>query len=140
LDCFTAKMRSNIMRAVKGKNTKPELIVRRILDNLYFKYKVHIGTLPGCPDIVFAYRKKVLFVHGCFWHRHSCKRGRKMPVSRIDYWRTKLERNKKRDLMIRRKLRMIGWQYFIIWECQTSSKNISKLTKRITKFLRSKKA
>jgi DNA mismatch endonuclease (patch repair protein) len=136
VDCFTSKMRSKIMRAVKGRNTKPELIVHQILDSLGFRYRLHIDSLPGCPDIVFTKRKKVIFVHGCFWHRHTCKRGRKIPASRGEYWKPKLERNRKRDLAIRKKLRALGWQYFIVWECQIPPKNLANLTKRIAEFLK----
>jgi len=119
------------MRLVKCKDTKPELVVRRLVHALGFRYRLHVTGLPGKPDLVFAGMRKVIFVHGCFWHRHpGCGR---MPKSRLSFWRTKLEENRRRDKRNQRKLRKDGWRVHIIWECQLA--DIEGLKGRIRKFL-----
>jgi len=90
-------IRRKTMQAVKGKDTKPELFVRRLLYSLGYRYRLHRKDLPGKPDIVFSGRKKIIFVHGCFWHGHSCKRGAREPKTNVEYWRQKIARNKTRD-------------------------------------------
>ena len=136
MDCFTSKMRSKIMRAVKGRNTKPELIVHQILDSLGFRYRLHIDSLPGCPDIVFTKRKKVIFVHGCFWHRHKGCPNTRLPKSRLSFWKPKLEANHARDKKIRFKLRKLGWKVLVVWECEI--KNFTRLTKKVIRFMEGK--
>lgn len=117
IDHVSAKKRSIIMSRIRSKNTKPELIVRKLVYSLGYRYKLHSKTLPGHPDLVFTGRKKVIFVHGCFWHCHGCKKGQP-PKSRLDYWLPKLEQNRRRDSENENKLRSQGWSSLIIWQCE----------------------
>ena len=121
------------MRAVLDKDTKPEMKVRRLTHAMGFRYRLHVKDLPGKPDIVFPGRKKVIFVHGCFWHQHSCPRGDRIPKTRRDYWEKKLGNNKRRDRRHRDALRRQGWKSLVVWECQL--KDLDKLARRIKKFL-----
>lgn len=119
-DTLTKKQRSARMALIRGKDTTPELTVRRLVHGLGFRYRLHSGKLPGRPDLVFRKRKKVIFVHGCFWHRHSdssCKLAR-LPKSRLDFWRPKLEANRDRDRRNEQALRDSGWEPLVIWECE----------------------
>lgn len=131
MDTLTPLERSQRMSRVRSKDTKPEWRVRRLLWGLGFRYRLHSRSLPGRPDIVFPRRKKVVFVHGCFWHRHT-KCGR-LPKSRLDFWEPKLRENHLRDLRNQRALKKLGWEYFVVWECQL--KNTGSLGLKITKFL-----
>jgi DNA mismatch endonuclease, patch repair protein len=118
------------MSLVRAKNTKPELIVRRLVHSLGFRYRLHRQDLPGVPDLVFPSRHAVIFVHGCFWHRHKgCGR---MPKSRLDYWLPKLEANKARDVRNRKTLRRNGWRILVVWECELTHKNLAR---RVADFL-----
>jgi DNA mismatch endonuclease, patch repair protein len=111
--------RSAIMRAVKQKNTGPEMAVRKLLYSMGFRYRLHRRNLPGSPDIVLAKRKIVVFVHGCFWHRHpGCKRA-SYPKANEDYWEPKFASNVQRDKSKERQLEELGWRVVTIWECQT---------------------
>ena len=121
------------MSAIRNKNTKPEMIVRRLAHSLGYRYRLHGRGLPGKPDLIFPSRRKVIFVHGCFWHRHSCSKGRSMPSTRTKFWREKLEENKERDKRNLRKLRKEGWKVLLIWECQT--RNSEKLIIKLRGFL-----
>jgi len=132
-DQFTREKRSEIMRAVRGADTAPEMIVRRLVHALGYRYRLHVRSLPGAPDLVFPGRGKVIFVHGCFWHRHRCRNGRSMPASRVAYWRAKFDRNKKRDQANRRRLKRSGWRVLVIWECQL--RDIETVEQRIVDFL-----
>lgn len=134
-DSFSSAKRSAVMRAVKGKDTTPELVVRRLTHALGFRYRLHDANLPGKPDLVFPARKKVIFVHGCFWHWHNCKRGRRMPKTRSEYWTQKLARNVQRDRRHRVTLKRAGWDVLVIWECQT--RNTEQLQTKIQGFLTS---
>ncbi|MDP6443228.1 MAG: DNA mismatch endonuclease Vsr, partial [Pirellulaceae bacterium] len=96
-DVFSTEKRSQVMRAVSSKDTGPEWAVRRLAHSLGYRYRLHVEDLPGKPDLVFPSRDKVIFVHGCFWHQHRCKRGNRIPKTRTDYWVAKLQRNKQRD-------------------------------------------
>ncbi len=122
------------MRRVRSKNTKPELIVRRLIRRMGFRFRLHVSALPGKPDLVLSGRKLAIFVHGCFWHRHrkGCRLTR-MPKSRLDYWRPKLERNHARDIQNRRKLRRHGWRVLVVWECQLADHD--GLERRLSDFL-----
>lgn len=135
VDTFTKYQRSECMRRVRGKNTKPEMFIRRLIFNMGYRYRLHRRDLPGCPDLVFPRYKKVLFVHGCFWHSHpGCKRAR-MPASNQDYWRSKLERNSRRDEANQAALLAAGWGVMIVWECEV---NNSDLAEKIKLFLSEK--
>jgi len=119
-DSLTPGERSERMRRVRGRDTKPELIVRRLLYAMGFRYRLQARDLPGRPDIVFRGRRKAIFVHGCFWHRHDepdCRLAR-MPKSRLDFWRPKLEGNRQRDLANIERLEALGWRVLLVWECQ----------------------
>ncbi|MCP4115877.1 MAG: DNA mismatch endonuclease Vsr [Desulfobacteraceae bacterium] len=133
MDTLNKKERSNRMALVRDKDTKPEMIVRRLLHGLGYRYRLHVKDLPGKPDLVFKSRKKVIFVHGCFWHRHEgCKLAR-LPKSRLDFWRPKLEGNKNRDRRNQVDLQKMGWKYMVIWECQI--KDLDCLKEKVNKFL-----
>lgn len=117
--------RSRVMRAVKGKNTTPEMAVRRVLHRLGYRFRLHDKRLEGRPDIVLRRYRTVIFVHGCFWHRHEgCARTR-MPKTKLDFWTTKFETNVARDKRNLEALRLAGWKVFVVWECET--KNIELL-------------
>jgi DNA mismatch endonuclease (patch repair protein) len=124
--------RSAIMRAVKSRDTSPERLVRKLLSASGYRYRLHSKHLPGRPDIVFAGRKKAIFIHGCFWHGHTCKRGARMPKTNAAYWRTKIERNQLRDKYHIRALRKAGWRIKIVWECELKRKT---LLNSLQKFL-----
>lgn len=129
--------RSRTMSLVRGKDTAPEMTVRRLVHRMGYRYGLHCRDLPGKPDMVFRSRKKIIFVHGCFWHGHnapSCRRAR-VPKTRREFWSAKIERNGKRDAMTEQTLREAGWKVLIIWECETSSRAQDILVKRIISFL-----
>lgn len=134
-DTLTPKERSERMSRVKGKHTKPELRVRRLVHSMGYRYRLHGSNLPGKPDMVFAGRKAVIFVHGCFWHRHpdpSCRLARQ-PKSRTEFWGPKLASNQARDERNRAALLSSGWRVLEIWECQLSESE--KLAGVIRDFL-----
>lgn len=106
------------MRAVKSRDTVPELTVRRLLHGMGYRYRLHRKDLPGKPDVVFGPRRKVIFVHGCFWHGHSCKRGSRMPKTNAEYWRTKIARNVERHSTQVKELAAKGWSSLTLWECE----------------------
>lgn len=118
VDIVDKDMRSRIMARVRGKNTRPEMIVRRLVFGSGYRYRLHNPQLPGKPDLVFPGRRKVIFVHGCFWHGHNCPRGSRLPKTNADYWRMKIERNRERDAANTAKLEAEGWGVLVIWECQ----------------------
>jgi DNA mismatch endonuclease, patch repair protein len=123
------------MRRITAKNTKPELLVRRILYSLGYRYRLHAKDLPGKPDIVFRSRKIAILVHGCFWHQHeSCREGR-VPNSRREYWVPKLERNNRRDKENLAALSQLGWRILVVWECE--AKDLSLLEHRLRDYLAS---
>jgi DNA mismatch endonuclease, patch repair protein len=125
--------RSATMRAVKGRDTRPELAVRGLIRPISPGYRLHRSDVPGKPDIVYLGVKRAIFVHGCFWHGHHCKRGARIPKTNTAYWKAKISRNRFRDRLVRRRLRKLGWQTLVIWECQT--KNAHKLLGRLKSFL-----
>jgi DNA mismatch endonuclease, patch repair protein len=120
------------MSRIRGGDTKPELIVRRLVHGLGYRYRLHVGKLPGRPDLVFSARRKVIFVHGCFWHQHECKRGAR-PAANREFWTTKLARNRERDAAAVQALKALGWRVMIVWECQI--RDNQALTRRIVRFL-----
>lgn len=117
-DVFTREKRSDIMRAVKGSNTNPEITLRKKLFALGLRYRLNVNGLPGKPDLVFPKHRTVIFVHGCFWHGHNCKRGRRKPKQNADYWREKIARNKIRDKKNAAELAKLGWRVVTVWECE----------------------
>lgn len=134
-DTVTPERRSQIMANIRSKGMKPELIVRRLTHSMGYRYRLHRKDLPGKPDLVFPARRKVIFVHGCFWHQHAdpaCKIARR-PKSNLDYWLPKLQRNVERDAEHRDRLSALGWQVLVIWECEV--KIAVGLPERIVEFL-----
>lgn len=127
------------MRRIRSKGMKPELDVRRLVHGLGYRYRLHVRSLPGKPDLVFRLRRKVILVHGCFWHQHPNRRCKivRRPKSNKTYWTRKLKNNAARDLKHLAALRKDGWRVLVIWECQTA--NLATLAERITTFLGSAK-
>lgn len=132
-DRITKAQRSRNMARVKNKNTAPELIVRKTLHRLGFRFRLYRSDLPGNPDIVLPRHHKIVFVHGCFWHGHTCPRG-KRPSTRQDFWNRKLDGNQKRDKANQDKLKELGWEILIVWECQV--KNVDNLEKQLLDFMK----
>ncbi len=121
------------MSQIRKKDTSPELIVRKMVHSLGYRFRLHRSDLPGCPDIVLPKHGKIIFVHGCWWHRHNCKLGRRVPKSRKDYWLPKLAGNKSRHAKNVRELRKDGWKVLTVWECQLKKPDL--VVKRIAKFI-----
>ena len=130
MEKLTPAVRSRVMAAVGGKNTRPEIAVRLLLHRLGLRFRLHDIRLPGTPDIVLARHKTVVFVHGCFWHCHSCPRGA-APTSRVEFWQPKLAANRSRDRAHRRKLVSEGWRVVTVWECETRQPD--RLARRIAR-------
>ena len=125
--------RSANMRAIRSKDMRPEMAVRRLVHRLGYRYRLHRKDLPGKPDLVFVSRRKVIFVHGCFWHsHHGCKTAH-MPKSNLEYWRPKLQRNQNRDAKNLEAIAAKGWKALVIWECETADP--AAVSVRIRKFL-----
>ncbi|WP_175749747.1 very short patch repair endonuclease [Burkholderia pyrrocinia] len=122
------------MRRVRQEHTMPEMVVRRLLHGMGYRYLLHDRRLPGCPDLVFPSRRKVIFVHGCFWHGHGCIRSR-LPRSNAQMWAAKIERNIARDARVVRKLRASGWGVVIVWECTLRASALDALSKRLQRLL-----
>jgi DNA mismatch endonuclease (patch repair protein) len=132
MDTLTREQRSLRMSLIRSKNTKPERLVRRLVRDMGYRYRLCVRSLPGAPDIVLSEERKVIFVNGCFWHRHSCAGGR-VPKTRRTYWLTKLKANAQRDARNAARLKRGGWRVLVIWECQT--KDLKRLAARIHGFL-----
>lgn len=118
---------------VRGKDTRPEMVVRRMAHRLGYRFRLHRRDLPGSPDLTFPARRAVIFVHGCFWHQHDCARGARQPSSNAGYWHPKLARNVERDREARLDLERQGWRVLVIWECEM--RNSDEMSRRITDFL-----
>jgi len=131
-DPFTPEERSRIMALVKSKDTSIELIVRRLVHRLGYRYRLHVASLPGTPDLVFPARRKIIFINGCFWHMHGCGRCR-IPTARRDYWINKLSKNRLRDARNRRQLRRSGWSVMTVWECK--ARDLTRLGRAISRFI-----
>ena len=132
-DVFSPEKRSAVMRRVKGRDTGPEMVVRRALRALGVGYRLGGASLPGRPDVVMKGRRAVIFVHGCFWHGHDCARGAREPKANADYWRAKIGRNRERDRMSEQALAADGWGILTVWECEL--KDAEALTARLRSFL-----
>lgn len=126
-------VRRRTMQAVHSKDTKPERAVRQLVTKLGYRYRLHRADLPGKPDLAFMRRRKVVFVHGCFWHGHNCARGIRQPKSNSEYWISKIARNRNRDAAHLKKLTADGWGYMVIWECEL--KRPASVLKRLTWFI-----
>ena len=132
MDNLTPEERSRQMALVRSKDTKPEMRVRRLVHGMGYRYRLHRAELPGKPDLVFPCRRKVIFVHGCFWHGHRCRLGR-TPKSSLDYWNMKIAYNRRRDRKNLRRLRSLHWQCLTLWECGLHDDR--KLAAQIRRFL-----
>lgn len=135
VDVFTPGKRSDIMSHIRGKNTSPERAVRSLVHALGYRYRLHKKSLPGSPDLVFPSRRKVIFVHGCFWHRHRDCRRASLPASNQDYWTKKFERNVERDAAAIEALPHLGWETLILWQCELKTEDRPRLTAKIVGFL-----
>jgi DNA mismatch endonuclease, patch repair protein len=133
VDVLTPEQRRLNMSRIRGKDTKPEMVVRKIVHASGFRYRLHVRALPGSPDLVFPSLRKVIFVHGCFWHRHTCRYGKPRPKTRPAFWRKKLARNVERDREARQRLRRLRWTSLVVWQCQT--KTPDRLQQRLRDFL-----
>lgn len=135
MDRLSPERRSWLMSRVGSKDTAPELSVRRYLHGRGYRYRLHVGGLPGKPDLVFPARRCVVFVHGCFWHGHGCKIG-KLPKSRGDFWTPKILRNRERDAERSGALRKLGWRVLTLWQCET--RDMAKAGRKLERFLDSR--
>jgi len=133
VDVHSKQQRSYNMSQIKCRNTKPEMVVRCLVHRMGYRYSLHRDNLPGKPDLVLVKHKKIIFVHGCFWHMHNCRYGEVKPATNKKFWQTKRQGNKQRDTRNINKLRKQGWKVLVIWECQI--KNTARLTQKLQKFL-----
>lgn len=131
-DVFSKAKRSEIMALVRSKDTKPELLVRSLVFRMGYRFRLHRKDLPGKPDLVFPSRRRVIFVHGCFWHRHKGCPNCRMPKSKLDFWRPKLLGNVRKDRQVQQALKRLGWQFLVLWECELKR---TDLERRIRTFM-----
>jgi len=135
MDVLTPEQRRRCMASISGKNTKPELIVRKLLFSLGYRYRLHYSNLPGKPDLVFPGKRKVIFVHGCFWHRHDCSKGKSLPSNNSEFWRKKLSDNVIRDSKNINDLKKLGWGILVVWACEI--KSLESLARKLIEYLQS---
>lgn len=133
MDKLNPKRRSENMRRIRSKDTSPEIVVRKLVYRLGYRYRLHAANLPGKPDLVFPGRKKAIFVHGCFWHQHTGCLDGCSPHSHTEYWEPKLSRNVARDRQNLDALEQLAWKTLVIWECHVC--NAAQLERRIKRFL-----
>lgn len=132
-DTLSPTERSARMARIRGKDMAPEMKLRRLIHGMGYRYRLHVRKLPGTPDLVFPARRAVIFMHGCFWHRHEgCKLAR-LPKSRLDFWVEKLESNRRRDLLHQRQLMEMGWRVLVVWECEMS--DVGRVAATVENFL-----
>ena len=132
-DNLTARQRKYNMQRIRSEDTHPEMAVRSIVHGMGFRYRLHCSKLPGRPDLALPRHKKIIFVHGYFWHMHKCRYGRVVPMTNIRYWQVKREKNVTRDKGNMEDLRHLGWRVFVTWECWLRNTNV--LEKRLASFL-----
>lgn len=132
-DRLTPERRSDNMRNIRSIDTSPELLVRRLVHKMGFRYRLHVATLPGRPDLVFPRLKRIIEVRGCFWHQHGKCLDSHTPKSQVDYWGAKLRRNVQRDAENLQLLRKLGFRVLVLWECEI--RNLGRVARRIQKFL-----
>lgn len=132
MDHLSVEQRSSLMSRIRSRDTQPEMAVRTTLHRLGFRYRLHVRALPGCPDLVFPSSHKVIFVNGCYWHWHTCKRGRTQSKTNKQFWVEKMVANRDRDKRVIRRLRRLGWGVLTVWECQIAS---GRWLSRTIKFL-----
>jgi DNA mismatch endonuclease (patch repair protein) len=136
VDVLSPAQRRRNMQRIRSKDTKPELQVRRLVHSLGYRYRLHTRELPGRPDLVFRARRKVIFVHGCYWHVHTCGLGRVVPATNAEFWRSKRQSNADRDVKNLAALRDAGWKVLVIWQCEISTSGA--FARRIRRFLDAK--
>ena len=137
-DVHSTAVRSKNMAAIKNRNTRPEMLVRSALHRAGFRYRLHVASLPGKPDLVFPRYKAVIFVQGCFWHQHQCPMFH-WPKTRTEWWRQKISTNRVHDEVVQDKLRELGWRVMLVWECALKGKNkltSEQITQRVASWLR----
>lgn len=132
-DPLTARQRSELMSRIRSKDTKPEMVVRRLVHGMGYRYRLHAKELPGRPDLVFRPRRKAIFVHGCFWHRHVGCPANRLPTTRREFWRDKLDSNARRDRRNEAALEEMGWRSLVIWECET--KDLDRVAETVRRFI-----
>jgi DNA mismatch endonuclease, patch repair protein len=133
MDCMTPEQRSRNMSRIRGRDTAPEMIVRRLLHHLGYRFRLHDRYLPGKPDLVFRGKRCILFVHGCYWHRHPGCRFAFSPKTRVDFWASKFTANVERDARVTKQLRATGWRVMVVWSCEV--RGIDELSAKLTAFL-----
>ncbi len=136
-DTLTPEQRSYCMSRIRSSDTSPEIRARSVLHRMGYRFRLHRRDLPGCPDIVLPRHRKVILVHGCFWHMHRCKRGRVTPKTRVKYWTSKREGNVQRDGRHLKELRALGWKVVVVWECEAAKSDL--LEEKLADFLAQKK-
>lgn len=129
MDTLSPRERGRLMRQVRGKDTAPELVVRRLLHSLGYRFRLHRADLPGHPDIVLSRRRKIIFVHGCFWHRHPRCRKTTTPATNREFWMSKFRHNVERDKRKTCQLQLLGWEVLVVWECET--RDLERLKERL---------
>lgn len=134
-DVHTPQQRSRNMASIRSRNTRPEMLVRSAVHHMGFRFRLHVRTMPGSPDLVLPAHRKVIFVDGCFWHCHRCRYGNVKPATNAEFWAEKRRRNVERDRRNRRLLRQQGWEVLTVWECWTREPE-QKLLPRLERFLR----
>lgn len=132
-DTMSPEERSRRMALIRSVDTKPEMAVRRLVHGMGYRYRLHCRKLPGKPDLVFHSRHAVIFVHGCFWHRHDLCSLARLPKSKIEFWTSKLEGNRERDTRKIAALEISGWRVLVVWECEL--KDQERLAERLRRFL-----
>lgn len=134
MDRLTPEQRSKNMAQIRSRDTKPEKLVRSQLHRMGYRFRLHVKTLPGSPDIVLPRYKTIIFVHGCFWHKHNCPEGNRVPKSNVEYWVSKIKRNVSRDEKNQKILQEQGWNVFIVWDCMT--RNLQSLQQALSNFFK----
>ncbi|MFZ5883140.1 MAG: very short patch repair endonuclease [Chloroflexota bacterium] len=132
-DTLTPPERSKRMSRIRAKDMRPEMLVRRLVHGMGYRYRLHVSNLPGKPDLVFPGRKKIIFVHGCFWHRHEGCSLARLPKTRLDFWLPKLESNRQRDKRVLEQLQALGWDVLVVWECELKAH--ARLMEKLRNFL-----
>ena len=140
VDVVDKATRSRMMSGIQGKNTKPELLVRKYLHGRGLRFRLHARELPGKPDLVFPKYKAVVFVHGCFWHQHPRCRFAVVPASNVEFWKQKLDANRMRDQRDKGRLKALGWRVLTVWECQLEERHLARLVEKIKAKSRKKNA
>ncbi len=136
MDRFSPDKRHEVMSRIRGKDTKPEMIVRRFLFSQGFRFRLHYRKLPGHPDIVLPKYKAVIFVHGCFWHRHENCRHFRLPQSNVEYWENKIAGNVERDLRDANRIADMGWKVIVVWECELERKTRDEVLNRVATLIK----